>query len=105
MPPPPRSTRTDTLSPYTPLVRAGLRLPAAADLVSASAGAYGVEQLPRLTLAADGRAFDATGGVVVATVTGTTRDGATRSVTYRDDAWTLRGEVRIRGEQLILGVH
>ncbi|QEW03649.1 hypothetical protein [Microbacterium lushaniae] len=82
----------------------GLRIPWAADLASASAFAYRVERLPTLALSPDVRTFVASGGVVVATVTGVDRAGAQTSFTYRDDAWTLRGDVVVTGEDIVLAV-
>ncbi len=82
----------------------GLRIPWAADLATLSGVAYRVEQTPVLALAADGASFDATGGVVVATATGTTADGATASFTYRADDWALRGTVAFTGDEMMLAV-
>lgn len=82
----------------------GLRIPWAADLASASAFAYRVERFPTLALSPDVRTFTASGGVVVATVTGLDRTGAEASFTYRDDAWTLRGDVVVTGKDIVLAV-
>ncbi len=55
----------------------GLRVPWAADLTALSSLAFRIDQRPVLVLSADARTFAATGGVVVATATGTTREGTT----------------------------
>jgi hypothetical protein len=83
----------------------GLRIPWPADLASASTFAFRIERVPALSISADVRSFAATGGIIVATVTGADRSGAPASFTYRDDAWALRGEVRISGDEIVLGVH
>ncbi len=82
----------------------GLRIPWPADLAAATAFAYRVERLPAVRLSEDATAFVADGGAVVATVTGTTRAGQAATVTYRTDAWTLRGTVRLDGDGLTLAV-
>jgi hypothetical protein len=82
----------------------GLRIPWAADLATASAFAYRIEQLPALTIEPDGRTFAATGGVVVATVTGRDLGGRDAAFTYRNDAWTLGGDVRLGADGLTLSV-
>lgn len=82
----------------------GLKIPWAADLASLDGLRFRVEQLPVLALAPDGRTFAATGGVIVATATGTPRDGAAASVTYRADDWALRGTVSFTGGEMALRV-
>lgn len=83
----------------------GLRIPWAADLASMERVAFRVERMPQTAVAADARSFAATGGVLVATVTGATRSGQPGSFTYRDDAWTLRGAIAFDGIDTILEVH
>jgi hypothetical protein len=82
----------------------GLRVPWAADLATLSALAFRVEQLPVVALSPDGTTFAATGGVVIATATGTTRQGGTASFTYRADDWALRGTVSFPGDEMVLAV-
>jgi hypothetical protein len=82
----------------------GLRVPWAADLATLTSIAYRVEQRPTVTFGSDGRSFAATGGVVVATATGTTRDGGTGTFTYRADDWALRGTVSFQGDEMLLAV-
>lgn len=82
----------------------GLRVPWAADLTTLSSIAFRIDQRPVLVLAPDARTFAATGGVVVATATGTTREGVTASFTYRADDWALRGSVDFTGNEMVLSV-
>ncbi|WP_194411163.1 hypothetical protein [Microbacterium cremeum] len=83
----------------------GIVVPWAADLASLERISFRIEQYPAVTLAADARSFDATGGVLVATAQGTTRDGAAASFTYRADDWALRGTVALEGDRVVLSVH
>lgn len=82
----------------------GIRVPWAADLATLDGIAFRVERLPGVVLASDARSFAATGGVVVATATGTTRDGTATSVAYRADDWSLRGSVVLTGDEMVLQV-
>lgn len=82
----------------------GLRVPWAADLASASSFAFRIDERPAVSLSPDGRSFAATGGIVVATVAGTTREGTPASFTYRADDWALRGTVSFRGNEMVLSV-
>ncbi|MET0736476.1 MAG: hypothetical protein ABWY55_12645 [Microbacterium sp.] len=82
----------------------GIRVPWAADLGALTSIAFRIDQLPVLALSADGRTFAATDGVLVATATGTTRDGAPGSFTYRADDWALRGGVAFTGDEMVLTV-
>lgn len=81
----------------------GLRVPWPADLAVLERIAYRIERLPEVQLTDDG-GFAATGGAVVATASGTGRDGSPASATYRDDAWGVRGTVTVTGEQIRLRV-
>lgn len=81
----------------------GLRVPWPADIAQLERIAYRVERLPEVQLIG-GDGFAATGGSVVATATGTGRDGAPVSATYRDDAWGVRGTVAVTGDRIRLGV-
>ena len=79
----------------------GLRIPWAADLATADRFAYRVERMPQLTF--EGAwLFAAVGGDYVVTVSGTTREGAAATVTFRDDDWTLRGSYDLDGGELAL---
>jgi hypothetical protein len=82
----------------------GLRVPWAADLATLDAIAFRVEASPVLVIAADARTFAATQGSVVATATGTTREGSTASFTYRADDWALRGSIAFTGDEMVLSV-
>ncbi|WP_345803182.1 hypothetical protein AAIB33_08915 [Microbacterium sp. AZCO] len=82
----------------------GLRVPWAADLATLTSIAFRVEQTPQVALSPDLRTFAATGGIVVATATGTTRAGETASFTYRADDWTLRGTVELTSDGMQLAV-
>lgn len=93
-------TRTSTAVPPD----CGLRVPWAADLATLTSIAYRVDQYPALTLDADQLSFAATGGIVVATATGTGRDGAAGSFTYRADDWSLRGTITFSGNEMVLSV-
>ena len=82
----------------------GIVVPWAADLASLENIAFRIEQHPTVTLSPDARSFDATGGVLVATAHGVTREGAAASVTYRTDDWSLRGSVQLEGDRVVLSV-
>lgn len=85
-------------------VSCGIRVPWAADLATLTSLAFRVETAPTLAFADDLSSFAATGGVLVATASGTTRDGATATFTYRADDWSLRGGMSFTGNQLVLSV-
>ncbi|SIT71287.1 hypothetical protein [Microbacterium sp. RU33B] len=82
----------------------GIRVPWAADLGALSSIAFRIDAMPVVAFSADARTFAATGGVLVATATGTTRDGAAQTVTYRADDWALRGTVAFTGDDMVLSV-
>lgn len=83
----------------------GLKVPWAADLATVASIAYRVERLPAVQLASEsGMEFAATGGVLVATATGTTRAGEPASFTYRAEDWALRGSIAFRGDEMLLSV-
>ena len=82
----------------------GFRIPWAAQLATLDSVAFRIEEHPVVTLDAAASTFTATGGVVVATVTGTPRDGADASITYRIDNWILRGLYRFAGDEMLLDV-
>lgn len=80
----------------------GIRIPWAADLTEMTGIRYRIEELPTLTLSLT--EFHADDGVLVATVSGTGHDGAERSVTYRTQDWSLRGDVSFTPEDIVLSV-
>jgi len=82
----------------------GLRVPWAADLATLTSIVFRIENRPTLAVSPDGRTFAAADGVVVATATGTTRDGDVESFSYRADDWALRGTVAFRGNEMVLAV-
>ncbi|WP_341579716.1 hypothetical protein [Microbacterium schleiferi] len=82
----------------------GIRVPWAADLATLTSLSFRVETAPTLAFAEDLSSFAATGGVLVATASGTTRDGASGTFTYRTDDWSLRGGMAFSGNQLVLSV-
>lgn len=82
----------------------GIRVPWAADLATLTSLTFRVETAPTLAFAEDLSSFAATGGVLVATASGTTRDGAPGTFTYRSDGWSLRGGMIFSGNQLVLSV-
>ncbi|MDX2375815.1 DUF2950 domain-containing protein [Microbacterium sp. LRZ72] len=82
----------------------GIRIPWGAELATADDFAYRIDRMPQLELAAEDSSFLATGGDYVVTVTGTDREGAPASVTYRDDDWTVRGALLFAGDEMVLQV-
>lgn len=82
----------------------GIRVPWAADLATLTSLTFRVETAPTLAFAEDLSSFAATGGVLVATASGTTRDGSAGTFTYRTDDWSLRGGMAFTGNQLVLSV-
>lgn len=82
----------------------GLIVPWQADLAGLDRIAFRVERLPELTLSPTGASFDASGGIVVATVHGQRRDGTSGTFTYRADDWALRGSIRFSGDEMVLAV-
>lgn len=82
----------------------GIVVPWAADLASLDRIAFRIEQYPAAAVGSDGRSFDATGGVLVATAHGTTREGDAASITYRTDDWSLRGDVELDGDRVVVSI-
>ncbi|MET0811974.1 MAG: hypothetical protein ABWY03_02895 [Microbacterium sp.] len=93
-------TATATVVP----AHCGIRVPWAADLATLASVSFRVDTQPALALAPDAQTFAATGGVIVATATGTTRDGSAATFTYRADDWALRGTVAFAGDTMTLSV-
>ena len=82
----------------------GLRVPWAADLAALDSIAFRIDEHPVIALHDDAAGFDATGGVIVATASGTAHGGESASFTYRADDWALRGSIRFSGDDMILAV-
>ncbi|MGO1770550.1 MAG: hypothetical protein ACTHZX_11405 [Microbacterium sp.] len=84
--------------------RCGIVVPWAADLASLEELDFEVEKAPALTTDLDAGRFVASDGVLTATATGTTDDGATGSFSYRTESWTLRGTIRNDDGRVVLAV-
>jgi hypothetical protein len=82
----------------------GIRVPWAAELTSLESITFRVEEHPQLALSAGGTGFDATGGVIVATASGTSRAGGAGSFMYRAEDWAVRGTVEFTGDEMVLSV-
>lgn len=82
----------------------GLRVPWAADLATLDSIAFRIDEHPVIALHENAAGFDAIGGVIVATASGTTHGGESASFTYRADDWALRGSMRFSGDDMILAV-
>lgn len=82
----------------------GLRVPWAADLRTLDEISFRIDERPVLALSDDGATFAATGGSITATARGKAWDGASRTVAYRTDDWSLRGRVLFDGAQMQLRV-
>ncbi|MFE2773983.1 hypothetical protein [Microbacterium resistens] len=93
---------TQTASAGSPPENCGIRVPWAADLSTLDRLSFRIERMPALEL--DPPSFSATGGVLVATAEGTDRAGSAASVTYRTDAWSVYGDVRVDAEVIRLAV-
>lgn len=78
----------------------GIRIPWGTEFRAVDEIRFRVEQAPTLSLSDD--AFRATDGVLVATVHGTGQDGGERTVTYRTESWSLRGDVSYTADDLVL---
>ena len=82
----------------------GLRIPWAADLATLSSIDFRIDAHPVVTIADDACTFSATGGDIVATATGTTREGVPGTFTYRAQDWALRGSIVFEGDEMVLAV-
>lgn len=80
----------------------GISIPWAADFSAVSEIRYKIEQAPVIALTAT--KFQADGGVLVATVTGTALDGSTKTLTYRSTNWSVRGDVTFTSDDIVLSV-
>lgn len=83
----------------------GMIVPWPADLAEASAISFRADRMPETAIDLESGTFQATGGAVVATVTGTLPDGAESVHSYRTDAWNLYGTISLDAEGLLLSVH
>lgn len=84
--------------------RCGIRIPWGADLATLTGVSFRIDRYPAVALSDDAATFAATGGMLVATATGTTRAGAEASVTYRTDEWSMRGVVVFADGRMVLRV-
>lgn len=80
----------------------GIAIPWAADFSAVSEIRYRIEESPVISLTPS--AFQADGGVLVATVKGTALDGSAESLTYRSENWSVRGDVTFAGDDIVLSV-
>lgn len=80
----------------------GIVIPWAADFADVSEIRYLIEKTPAISLTPT--TFHASGGVLTATVTGTSLDGAPSTVTYRTSSWSLRGDVSFADDDVVLSV-
>jgi len=78
----------------------GIRIPWGTDFRDVSEVRYRVEALPTIVLSESG--FTAADGALVATVSGTGQDGTARTLTYRTDDWSVRGDVTFSDRELVL---
>ncbi len=78
----------------------GIRIPWGTEFREVTEIDYRIDESPTITLTSTG--FTAEGGVLVATVTGIGQDGAARTVTYRTDSWSLRGEASFTADGVVL---
>jgi hypothetical protein len=78
----------------------GIRIPWAADFAVVDGIRYRIEEPPVLTVTLP--TFRADEGVLVATVTGTGRDGAAKTAPYRTENWMLRGDVTVKRAGIVL---
>ncbi|MFF7291899.1 hypothetical protein ACFY9N_05130 [Microbacterium sp. NPDC008134] len=82
----------------------GVRIPWGTELRAVDDVAFRIETLPTVVLADDGTSFTASGGELVATLTGTAHDGTERTTTYRSENWAVHGEVSFAGNETTLTV-
>lgn len=80
----------------------GIRIPWGTEFASITDVRFRIDALP--VLAMDGETFTATGGVLVATVSGTGHDGSTRKETYRTEDWSVRGDLIVTDEVVTVEV-
>lgn len=78
----------------------GIRIPWGTEFRTVEEITYRIDDSPAVALTPSG--FTASGGVLVATVTGIGQNGETRTTTYRTDSWDLRGGVEFTADGLTL---
>ncbi|MFJ2368768.1 hypothetical protein [Microbacterium sp. NPDC087665] len=78
----------------------GIRIPWGTDFRDVSEVGYRIDALPTIVLSESG--FTAADGALVATVSGTGQDGTARTLTYRTDDWSVRGDVTFSDRELML---
>lgn len=82
----------------------GIRIPWGTEFRTVDDVAFRIDTMPTVVLADDGASFTASGGELVATLTGTARDGGSRTTTYRSEDWAVRGDVTFAGNEMTLTV-
>jgi len=80
----------------------GIVIPWAADFAAVSEIRYNIDRVP--TVALTSTAFQAHGGALTATVTGTAPDGSAKTLTYRTTNWSVRGDVKFTDDDIVLSV-
>lgn len=80
----------------------GIRIPWGTDFRTVDSAAFRIDTMPTVVLGDDGASFTASGGELVATLTGTARDGTSRTTTYRSENWAVRGDVTLAGNEMTL---
>lgn len=78
----------------------GIRIPWGTDFRDVSEVRYRIEVLPTIVLSESG--FAAADGALVATASGTGQDGTARTLTYRTDDWSVRGDMTFSDRELVL---
>lgn len=85
----------------------GIRIPWGTEFTAVESMTFRIEQLPAAELTTTGDEIDgfiATGGVLVATITGTGPDGTPRTETYRTETWEVRGDVSLSDDRVAITV-
>ncbi|MFT4235871.1 MAG: hypothetical protein QM607_12860 [Microbacterium sp.] len=82
----------------------GIVLPWPADLASLDQVAYRVDTDPEITVDLDQALFQATGGALTATATGTLPNGQPGEFTYRIDNWSIYGSIALDADGVALKV-
>lgn len=93
---------TCTATAAEPPPSCGIVIPSAADFSTVSEISYRIAQLP--TVALTPTTFQADDGELIAAVIGTAWDGSAKSLTYRTENWTLRGDVTFTVDDIVLSV-
>lgn len=80
----------------------GIRIPWGTEFAAVDTVRFRIDRMPVLEVLDEG--FVAEGGVLVATVAGTGQDGAPRTETYRTESWTVRGDLTVTGDQVVIEI-